>query len=213
MGDSWRTDLSSFSEGKHMTTLFVGNLSWGTNEDSLSQFLAQFGTVKSCDTGTVRNGRTRGWAIVTMGNEAEAEYCISAANGKDLDGRPLNIRLDQKPEKGGKPAGGGGNQGGGGGRARGGDPALEGKVECSTGLQVVVRNLPWSVTSEMLRGTFEQIGTVQNAEVIYHADSGRSKGWGTVCFSSKEEANDAIARFGGVELAGRPMTVMMDRFN
>merc|ERR1712196_749237 len=100
MGDSWRTDLSSFSEGKHMTTLFVGNLSWGTTEESLSAFLGQFGTVTSCDTGTVRNGRTRGWAIVTMQNEAEADYCISAANGKELDGRPLNIRLDQKPEKG-----------------------------------------------------------------------------------------------------------------
>merc|ERR1712146_755528 len=177
-----------------MTTLFVGNLSWGTTEESLSAFLGQFGTVTSCDTGTVRNGRTRGWAIVTMQNEAEADYCISAANGKELDGGPLNIRLDQKPEKGGK-------------------PALEGKVECSSGLQVVVRNLPWSVTSEMLRGTFEQIGTVANAEVIYHADSGRSKGWGTVRFSKPDEAADAIARFGGVELAGRPMTVMMDCFN
>merc|ERR1711959_422551 len=214
MGGSIGDGSKQFQRRKHMTTLFVGNLSWGTNEDSLSAFLGQFGTVKSCDTGTVRNGRTRGWAVVTMNTEAEAEYCISAANGKDLDGRPLNVRLDAKPEKGGKPqGGGGGNQGAGGGRARGGDPALEGKVECSSGLQVVVRNLPWSVTSETLRGTFEQIGTVQNAEVVYHADSGRSKGWGTVRFSRPAEADDAIARFGGVELAGRPMTVMMDRFN
>merc|ERR1712182_153636 len=96
---------------------------------------------------------------------------------------------------------------------RGGDPALEGKVECSSGLQVVVRNLPWSVTNEMLRGTFEQIGTVTDAQVICHADSGRSKGWGTVRFAAPEEAADAVARFGGVELAGRPMTVMMDRYS
>merc|ERR1712205_287574 len=162
--------LSSISEGRKMTTLFVGNLSWGTTEESLSALLSEYGTVTSCDTGTVRNGRTRGWAIVTMSTEAEADHCINSCNGADLDGRPLNVRLDAKPEKGGKPAGGGG-------------PALEGKVECSTGLQVVVRNLPWSVTSEMLRGTFEQIGTVTDASVIYHADSGRSKGWGTVRFS------------------------------
>merc|ERR1712167_14330 len=197
MGGSIGDGSKQFQRRKHMTTLFVGH----------------FGTVKSCDTGTVRNGRTRGWAIVTMNTEAEADHCINSCNGADLDGRPLNVRLDAKPEKGGKPAGGGGNQGGGGARSRGGDPALEGKVECSTGLQVVVRNLPWSVTSEMLRGTFEQIGTVTDASVIYHADSGRSKGWGTVRFSKPEEAQDAIARFGGVELAGRPMTVMMDRFN
>jgi len=200
-----------------MTTLFVGNLSWGTNEESLQAFLSGFGTVTSCDTGTVRNGRTRGWAIVTMASEHDANQVIDRANGADLDGRPLNVRLDAKPEKGGKPQGGrgdgGGARGDGGGRARGGDPALEGKAECSSGVQVVVRNLPWSVTSEMLRGTFEQIGTVADAQVIYHADSGRSKGWGTVRFAKPEEAADAIARFGGVELAGRPMTVMLDRFH
>ena len=51
-----------------------------------------------------------------------------------------------------------------------GDPALENRPENSSGLQIVVRNLPWNVTSEMLRGTFEQIGEVTDAEVVYHAD-------------------------------------------
>merc|ERR1712146_744535 len=71
-----------------MTTLFVGNLSWGTTEESLSAFLGQFGTVTSCDTGTVRNGRTRGWAIVTMQNEAEADYCISVPMARSSMGAP-----------------------------------------------------------------------------------------------------------------------------
>merc|ERR1711907_299607 len=71
-----------------------------------------------------RNGRTRGWAIVEMGSEADAQAAIDQCNGVELDGRPLSVRLDNKPEKGGKS--GGGNQ-------RGGDPALEGKVECSSG--------------------------------------------------------------------------------
>jgi len=181
--------------------------------------LSKFGNVVSCDTGTVRSGRTRGWAIVEMGSESDANACINEANGLELDGRPLIIRFDAKPDKPqvsraprAAPGGGGGGGKGGGGKG-GGDPSLEGKPENSTGLQIVVRNLPWSVTSEMLRGTFEQIGPVLHAEVICHADSGRSKGWGTVCFNSEGDAADAIARFGGVELAGRPMTVMVDRFN
>merc|ERR1712167_405745 len=102
MGGSIGDGSKQFQRRKHMTTLFVGH----------------FGTVKSCDTGTVRNGRTRGWAIVTMGTEQEAQYCIETANGQELDGRQLNIRLDAKPEKGGKPAGGGGGGGGGGSRVR-----------------------------------------------------------------------------------------------
>jgi len=201
-----------------MTTLFVGNLSWGTTSESLQAELQKFGNVTSCDTGTVRSGRTRGWAIVETGSEADASALIDNANGVELDGRALIIRFDAKPDKPQAPraprAQGGGS---GAPRAaagpRGGDPSLEGKPENSTGLQIVVRNLPWSVTSEMLRGTFEQIGAVKFAEVVCHADSGRSKGWGTVAFTRSEDAADAIARFGGVELAGRPMTVMMDRFN
>merc|ERR1712216_864372 len=185
-----------------MSTLFVGNLAWGSTSESLSAHLGAFGSVVSCDTGDVRNGRARGWAIVTMGSEGEAQAAIAGCHDVEFEGRPLAVRLDEKPQ--GEARGGGGR---GARPAGGGDPSLDGKVENSSGLQVVVRNLPWSVTSEMLRGTFEQIGTVVAAEVIFHADSGRSNGWGTVRFSKPEEAADAVARFGGVELAGRPMTV------
>merc|ERR1712196_412782 len=205
MGGSVLAVLSSVQRRNYTCLLF----SWETTAETLSAFMSTYGEVKSCDTGTTRNGRTRGRAVVEMGSPDAAQNAI-AASGAELEGRALNIRLDQgKQDKGDKP-----KRPARAAEERGrGDPSLEGKAENSSGLQVVVRNLPWSVTSDMLRGTFEQIGTVTNAEVIYHADSGRSKGWGTVRFSNKEEANDAIARFGGVELAGRPMTVMMDRFN
>ena len=199
-----------------MSTLFVGNLGWSTSSETLSTELSKFGTIQSCDTGTERNGRTRGWALVEMATPDEANYVISACNGLEVEGRPLVVKLDAKPERAPRaerapreprerkekaP------------RAGGGDPALEGKPENSSGFQVVVRNLPFSVTSDILTGTFEQIGPVELAEVVTHADSGRSKGWGIVKFTKPEDSADAIARFGGVELAGRPMTVMMDRYN
>jgi len=198
-----------------MSTLFVGNLAWGTTSETLEAKLGEVGTVVSCDTGTVRNGRTRGWAIVEMSSEAEANAAISQLEGCDVEGRNLTVRLDQKPGDGARAPRApraAGAAAAGGQRRSGGDPALAGKPECSSGFQIVARNLPWSVTSEMLRGTFEQIGPVTHAEIACHEDSGRSKGWGTVRFEKAEDADDAIARFGGVELAGRPMTVMMDRY-
>merc|ERR1711957_771383 len=188
-----------------MSTLFVGNLGWSTSSETLSTELSKFGTIQSCDTGTERNGRTRGWALVEMATPDEANYVISACNGLEVEGRPLVVKLDAKPERAPRAEHAP--------RAGGGDPALEGKPENSSGFQVVVRNLPFSVTSDILTGTFEQIGPVELAEVVTHADSGRSKGWGTVRFTEAQDATDAIAQFGGVELAGRPMNVMMDRYN
>merc|ERR1712216_700501 len=79
-----------------MSTLFVGNLAWGTTSETLEAKLGEVGTVVSCDTGTVRNGRTRGWAIVEMGSEAEANAAISQLDGCDVEGRNLTVRLDQK---------------------------------------------------------------------------------------------------------------------
>merc|ERR1712086_821414 len=174
--------ISSDNIGSSMSTLFVGNLAWSTCAETLSAELSKFGTIQSCDTGTERNGRTRGWALVEMATPDEAAYVISACNGLEVEGRPLVVKFEAKPEN-------------------------------SSGFQVVVRNLPFSVTSDILTGTFEQIGPVELAEVVTHADSGRSKGWGTVRFTEAQDATDAIAQFGGVELAGRPMNVMMDRYN
>eukprot|EP00656_Telonema_subtile_P055388 TRINITY_DN854_c0_g1_i2.p2 TRINITY_DN854_c0_g1~~TRINITY_DN854_c0_g1_i2.p2 ORF type:complete len:195 (-),score=42.65 TRINITY_DN854_c0_g1_i2:152-736(-) len=194
-----------------MTTLYVGNLAWGTTEETLRTALGPFGTVSHVDTGTVRNGRTRGWAIVEVAEPADATNLIESCHNMEVEGRPLTVRLDNKPEK--ASVGGGGNASGAA-KVRGpGDPALANKPENSSGTQIVVRNLAWNVTNEMLEGTFKQIGNVVGAEVVYHADSGRSKGWGTVKFETEEDAQDAIQRFGGVELANRPMVCRMDRFN
>ena len=50
------------------------------------------------------------------------------------------------------------------------------------------------------------------AEAVCHADTGRSKGWGTVRFATVEQAADAIARFNGIPLSDRPMQIKLDRF-
>merc|ERR1712216_494453 len=123
--------VSELSLARKMTDLYVGNLSWETTSEGLQAHLSQYGSVVDCDTGTVRNGRTRGWAIVKMGSGADAENVIQSCHDVEFDGRPLTVRQDAQPEGGG----------------RGGDPNLEGKPENSSGLQIVVRNLPWSVTT------------------------------------------------------------------
>ena len=72
---------------------------------------------------------------------------------------------------------------------------------------VTVSNLAWNVTSDMLRGTFEQVAEVVDAGVQYDEDTGRSLGWAVVKFETGSDAADAVAAFHGVELASRPMVV------
>ena len=100
--------------------LYVGNLSYDTNEDSLTAAFGQDGReVSEVNIVTDRDtGRPRGFAFVEMANEADAQSAIQAMDGVELDGRTLKVNEAQErsPRGGGGGGRGGGGGGGGGGR-------------------------------------------------------------------------------------------------
>jgi len=99
-----------------MVNIFVGNLSYQTNQDELHAAFAQYGAVERVNIITDRDtGQPRGFAFVEMTERRDAETAISQLNGAELNGRALNVN-EARP----KPAGGGGGYGGGGGFNRGG---------------------------------------------------------------------------------------------
>ena len=75
------------------------------------------------------------------------------------------------------------------------------------GKKLYVGNLPFSIREQELHDMFAQCGQVESAKVITDRDTGRSKGFGFVEMSSEEEANQAIAKFNGNDLQGRPLNV------
>jgi RNA recognition motif-containing protein len=96
--------------------LYVGNLPWSMTEEALTALFAAHGTVDRAKIVTDRDtGRSRGFAFVTMNNDAEGTASITALNGAKADGRAITVRQAEprQPRAGG--AGGGGSYGGGGG--------------------------------------------------------------------------------------------------
>ena len=99
--------------------LYVGNLSYYTTEDALMRTFAQVGDVSEAKLVIDREtGRSRGFAFVTMGTDADAQKAISQLDGQDLDGRPLRVNIAE--ERKGRSGGGGGGGGGFGGPRGGG---------------------------------------------------------------------------------------------
>ena len=107
--------------------IYVGNLSWDTNEETLrAAFAADGRNVKEVSIVTDRDtGRPRGFAFVEMASGQDAQNAITALDGVELDGRNLKVNeaQERQPRSGGGGGGGGrgGYGGGGGGGGRGGD--------------------------------------------------------------------------------------------
>jgi cold-inducible RNA-binding protein len=99
--------------------LFVGSLSYGVTDDQLKDFFATVGTVVSARVIMDReSGRSKGFGFVEMSSDEEAQKAVKELDGKELDGRPINVseaRPQEKREN--RSFGGGDRQGGfGGGR-------------------------------------------------------------------------------------------------
>jgi len=92
--------------------IFVGNLSFNTNEDELRQAFESYGQVERVSILTDRDtGRSRGFGFVEMTNNEDGEKAIAALNGAQLGGRTINVNEARpKTERSG---------GGGGSRDRG----------------------------------------------------------------------------------------------
>ena len=72
--------------------IYVGNLSFRTDESELSELFAQYGEVLSTSIITDREtGRSRGFAFVEMADDAQVIEAIEALNGNEFGGRQLNI--------------------------------------------------------------------------------------------------------------------------
>lgn len=72
--------------------LFVGNLSWGISDEQLREAFGALGTVEEAVIITDRqSGRSKGFGFVTMSTEEEAQAAVEGLNGKELDGRAINV--------------------------------------------------------------------------------------------------------------------------
>ena len=74
-------------------------------------------------------------------------------------------------------------------------------------IKLYVGNLAFKTSSDDLQQLFAQVGTVESASIVEDRDTGRSRGFGFVEMSSKEEGQAAIAQFHGKEVNGRNLTV------
>ena len=97
-----------------MKNIFVGNLNFGATEDAVRSLFEAYGAVERVSIVTDRDtGQPSGFGFVEMSANADADRAIAELNGRELDGRALNVNEARpKTERSFGGGGGGGKRGG-----------------------------------------------------------------------------------------------------
>lgn len=99
--------------------LYVGGLSYSTNDAALKEYFSQAGAVESATIITDKmSGRSKGFGFVEMSSDEDAKKAVDMFNGKEFEGRSLTVNEARPMEP--RAAHGGFNRGGGGGGFGGG---------------------------------------------------------------------------------------------
>uniref|UniRef100_A0A8C5JAN5 Nucleolin n=1 Tax=Junco hyemalis TaxID=40217 RepID=A0A8C5JAN5_JUNHY len=147
-------------------TLIVNNLSYAATEATLQEVFKKASSIKVPQN---NQGRPKGYAFVDFATTEDAKEAFNSYNNTEIEGR--TIRLEFSGQKGNANARGGG----------GGGFGQQSKT-------LFVRGLSEDTTEETLRESFE--GSI-SARIVTDRDTGSSKGFGFVDFSSAEDAKAA----------------------
>ncbi|TXG72426.1 hypothetical protein EZV62_001005 [Acer yangbiense] len=167
------------------TKLYFGNLPYNIDSAQLAGIIQDHASPELIEVLYDRDtGRSRGFAFVTMSSVEDCNAVIENLDGSEYLGRNLRVNFSDKPKS----------------RA---------PLYAETEYKLFVGNLSWSLTNESLSQAFQQYGNVIGARVLYDGETGRSRGYGFVCYSTKSEMEAAIESLNGAELEGRAIRVSL----
>ncbi|KAI3822330.1 hypothetical protein L1987_09919 [Smallanthus sonchifolius] len=172
--------------------VFVLNLPWSYSADDLKNLFAECGTVQDAEIiKRKKDGKSRGYAFVTMASTEEALSVIEKYDSHELMGRIIRVEFAKDNKKSSSP------------------PPASGEKR----YKLYVSNLAWRVRSNHLKDLFSAEFNPVSTRVVFENQGGRSAGYGFVSFASKEEAESAISALNGKELLGRPITLSFSERN
>ena len=189
--DSETPESESESSGGEVK-LYIGNLSWDMDEQSLNDLFAQY-EATDCVIVTDRNtGRSRGFGFATVPSQEMADSAIAALNDSEQFGRQMRVVVSLPPEE---------------------RPPREPREQRprrnwdADGRKVYFGNLSWGMDHLDLQDLCAEFGNVDESRLITDRETGRSRGFGFVTMSTEKEAEDVVAQLNGQDVDGRVLRV------
>ncbi|PHU05190.1 Polyadenylate-binding protein 7 [Capsicum chinense] len=176
------------------TNLYFKNLDTDILEDHLREKFSKFGSISSLVISRDESGTSKGFGFVNFDNPDDARKAVEAMNGSPVGSKTLYVaRAQKKAER---------------------EQLLKRLFEQRRREQIMkyqvsnvyVKNIDDDVSDIELHELFSQCGTITSTKIMQD-EKGVSKGFGFVCFSTAEEAYNAVNTFYGLMLHRKPLYV------
>ncbi|XP_050443369.1 heterogeneous nuclear ribonucleoprotein 27C-like isoform X2 [Adelges cooleyi] len=172
-----KSDLEEDEQGK----LFVGGLSWETQQESLQRYFNRYGEVIDCVVmKNSESGRSRGFGFVTFADPNNVNVVLQngphVLDGRTIDPKPCNPRTLQKPKR------------------------------SSSYPKVFLGGLPSNVTETDLRTFFSRYGKVMEVVIMYDQEKKKSRGFGFLSFEDDDAVDRCVAEH-FVNLSGKQVEI------
>ena len=166
--DSGATNESGTAE------LYVGNLSWNTDDNMLYEMFSQYGTVTKARV-LYKEGRSQGMGFVEFSSKNEAQAALDNCNEMELDGRNIRVKFTENRNPAGQP--------------RTINPDAEGSTT------IFIGNVGFNTTKDTLWEFFEQYGSIVDLRLALDQE-GNPRGFAHCEFTTPEEAKAALDAHG-----------------
>lgn len=184
-------DLSS-----KFTNVFVKNFGEHLDKEKLDALFSKFGEITSSAIRLDQDGKSKGFGFVAYKTHEEAAKAVEEMNDYELEDTGLKLvvcRAQKKHERQNE-------------LRRRHEQVKAERQQRFQGVNLYVKNLADSVDDEVLKKHFEQFGTITSVKVMLD-DTGRSKGFGFVCFDKAEQASKAVTDMLNKQIEGKPLYV------
>lgn len=179
------------------TNVFFKNLPENFSEDELKQLCADHGDALSIKLMVDAEGNSKMFGFASYADHEEAEKCVVALNGKEVNGKEIYAGRAQKKAERVQEL-----------KQQFMEKRQKEKGNKYSGVNLYVKNLDDTVTDEQLHEAFVVHGQITSAKVMQDPN-GASKGFGFVCYSNPEEATKAVTEMNGRIVGSKPLYVAL----
>jgi polyadenylate-binding protein len=182
---------------QNFTNVYVKNIDADVTDEEFTALFEKFGEITSSSLARDEEGKVRGFGFVNYEDHEAANRASDELNDTEFHGKTLYVGRAQKKHERAEEL-----------RKQYAHAKAE-KLNKYQGVNLFVKNIADEVDDEGLRERFSDYGNITSAKVMTDPETGKSKGFGFVCFSTPDEATKAVSEMNQQLFHGKPLYVAL----